>query len=201
MAVSALGSPFFARSCGDGVELVLRSVATTVEMHVLTMKNLERLRQWELWADLEPTLPATLAATQLRLDAFVRGAALPCAIRVDGVLVGGVELGIDLAVSTGELSCWLDADVEGRGIARLACAAVLDHAFASGLSRVEARIASGNGRSRRLAEHLGFVLEGTLRSAHEVGGVRQDVAVYGLVAEDRATRAADGSSLEVALSA
>ena len=184
--MSAPAAPFFAHPCADGVDLVLRDLSTTVDMHELTVANLDRLRLWEQWADLEPTLPATLEATRRRLDAFILGRALPCAIRVDGVLVGSVDLSIDPAEATGELGYWVDASVEGRGVARCACEAVLDHAFhRARLSRVEARIASTNVRSRRLAEHLGFTLEGTLRSAHAVGGIRQDVAVYGLVAEDR----------------
>ena len=101
--------------------------------------------------------------------------------------MGCVDLDIDPAEGTGELRTWVDASVEGSGVARLACRAVLDHAFAAGLSRVEARIAAENIRSRRLAERLGITLEGTLRSAHAVGGVRHDVAVYGIVAEDLRT--------------
>jgi ribosomal-protein-serine acetyltransferase len=186
VATSATAGPFFAHPCGDGVDLVLRDLSTTVVMHELTVANLDRLRLWEQWAGLEPTLPATFEATRARLEAFIVGRALPCAIRVDGVLVGSVDLSIDPSESTGEIGYWVDASAEGRGIARSACDAVLDHAFdRAGLSRVEARIASTNGRSRRLAEQLGFTLEGTLRSAHAVGGARQDVTIYGLVAEDR----------------
>ena len=186
MVPSVPAGPFFVHPCGGGVELVLRDLSTTVEMHELTVANLDRLRRWEQWAGLEPTLPATFESTTRRLEAFIRGQALPCAIRVGGALVGSVELSIDLAEGTGELGYWIDADAEGQGVARRACDAVLDHAFEqAGLSRVEARVASGNLRSRRLAERLGFTLEGTLRSAHVVGGVRQDVALYGMVAEDR----------------
>jgi RimJ/RimL family protein N-acetyltransferase len=185
MAPTAPAGPFFARPCGGETDLVLRDLSTTVEMHELTVANLDRLHPWEQWAGLEPTLPATFESTRRRLDAFVLGRALPCAIRVDGALVGSVELSIDPAEATGELGCWVDASVEGRGVARSACEVVLGYAFHQArLSRVEARIPSTNLRSRRLAEHLGFALEGTLRSAHVVGGVRQDVTVYGLVAED-----------------
>jgi ribosomal-protein-serine acetyltransferase len=186
VATTAPVGTCFAHPCGGTVDLVLRDLSTTVAMHHLTVANLDRLHPWEQWAGLEPTLPATFEPTRRRLDAFILGRALPCAIRVDGVLVGSVELCIDPAESTGEIGCWVDASLEGHGVARSACEAVLDHAFHQiGLSRIEARIASTNFRSRRLAEHLGFSLEGTLRSAHVVGGVRQDVAIYGLVAKDR----------------
>jgi ribosomal-protein-serine acetyltransferase len=187
-----LPGAFFAHPCAEGVDLVLRELSTTVEMHELVVANLARLRRWEQWAQPEPTLPRTFEYTRRRLDDFTRGRSLPCAIRLDGELVGAVELAIDPAASTGDLGIWVSAGAEGRGIARSACEAVLDHAFGSArLTRVEARIAAPNARSRRLAEQLGFSLEGTLRRAHVVGDERHDLAVYGLLAEDReAARAA-----------
>ena len=183
---STLPAAFFARPCAPGVDLVLRELSTTVEMHELVVRNLVHLRRWEQWAQPEPTLPRTFEYTRRRLDEFTQGRALPCAIRVDGELVGAVELAIDPATSTGDLGVWVSEAAEGRGIARAACEAVLDHAFGSArLSRVEARIAAGNVRSRRLAEQLGFSLEGVLRSAHLVGDERHDLAVHGLLAEER----------------
>lgn len=184
-------SAFFAHPCGDRSELVLRDLSTTLEMHALTIANLDRLRRWEQWAHAEQTVQRTFEYTSRRLDDFVRGRALPCAIRVDGALTGYVELVIDPGASVGELGYWVDVAAEGRGVARDACEAVLDHAFGPArLARVEARIATTNLRSRRLAERLGFSLEGTLRGAHVVGTARYDVAVYGLLAEDRAARPA-----------
>jgi ribosomal-protein-serine acetyltransferase len=191
---TALPGAFFAHPCADGVDLVLRELSTTVEMHELIVADLAHLRRWEQWAQAEPTLPRTFEYTQRRLDEFTRGRSLPCAIRVDGALAGAVELAIDPAASTGDLGIWVAAEAEGRGIARSACEAILDHAFGSaGLTRVEARITAANTRSRRLAEHLGFTLEGTLRSAHVLGSQRQDLTVYGLLAEDRhAVRSGSG---------
>jgi ribosomal-protein-serine acetyltransferase len=183
---TALPGAFFAHPCAEGVDLVLRELSTTVEMHELVVANLAHLRRWEQWAQPEPTLPRTFEYTRRRLEDFTHGRSLPCAIRVGGELVGAVELAIDPASSSGDLGIWVSAAAEGRGIARSACEAVLDHAFGSArLTRVEARIAAANVRSRRLAEQLGFALEGTLRRAHLVGDERHDLAVYGLLAEDR----------------
>ena len=47
MATTVPTGPFFLHPCGDGVELALRSHATTIEMHELTVANLDRLRLWE----------------------------------------------------------------------------------------------------------------------------------------------------------
>ncbi|TDS76009.1 GNAT family N-acetyltransferase [Amnibacterium kyonggiense] len=186
MSSTAPLGAFFAHRCAEDVDLVLRELFTTVEMHELVVANLERLRRWEEWAQPEPTLPRTFEYTRRRLDDFVAGRALPCAIRFRGELVGAVELDIDPVASTGAIGVWVSADAEGRGVARSACEAVLDHAFGSArLTRVEARIATANTRSRRLAEQLGFTLEGTLRRAHQLGGEHHDLAVYGMLAEDR----------------
>jgi ribosomal-protein-serine acetyltransferase len=183
---TALPGAFFSHPCAEGVDLVLRELSTTVEMHELVVANLEHLRRWEQWARPEPTLPRTFEYTRRRLEDFTRGRSLPCAIRVGGELGGAVELAVDPASSTGDLGVWVAASAEGRGVARSACEAVLDHAFGSArLTRVEARISAANARSRRLAELLGFTLEGPLRSAHVVGEERHDLAVYGLLAEDR----------------
>lgn len=186
VATTAPLGAFFAHRCADDVDLVLRELHTVVEMHELVVADLVHLRRWEQWAQPEPTLPRTFEHTRRRLDDFARGRALPCAIRFRGELVGAVELEIDPVTATGALGVWVSAAAEGRGIARAACEAVLDHAYgAARLTRVEARIATANTRSRRLAEQLGFGLEGTLRSAHVIGGERHDLAVYGLLAEDR----------------
>ena len=49
------------------------------------------------------------------------------------------------------------------------------------LERLEARVFSGNGASRRVLEKSGFRHEGTLRRAAVKLGVTHDVCVYGLL--------------------
>lgn len=92
---------------------------------------------------------------------------------------------IDWEQAVGSVGYWLAADAQGRGIATRAVAAYLDHAFGPwGLRRMEIRAAVDNLPSRAIAERLGFTHEGTLRGLHLVRGVVQDVAVYGLLAQE-----------------
>lgn len=67
----------------------------------------------------------------------------------------------------------------GRGVARRAVALATDWCLGHlELERVELRIDVGNASSLRVAERLGFVREGVLRSVHFKQGRRVDLAVY-----------------------
>ncbi|TWI07976.1 RimJ/RimL family protein N-acetyltransferase [Lysobacter ruishenii] len=101
-------------------------------------------------------------------------------------LIGGVTLfAIDPAQGRAEIGYALHSSQWGRGHARHALRAVLDHAFgALGLRRVEADIDPRNLASCRLVERLGFTREGLLRERWQVGGELQDTALYGLLARE-----------------
>jgi len=72
-----------------------------------------------------------------------------------------------------------------KGIATLAVTALVDRVFnETELARLYAYISEGNRASRRLAEKLGFVHEGTLREHFAIAGRRVDQCVYGLLRRD-----------------
>jgi ribosomal-protein-alanine N-acetyltransferase len=77
----------------------------------------------------------------------------------------------------------------GKGLAREAMSAVLRHCIDTlGSHRIEAMIAPENAASRRLAERLGFRLEGgPLRDRWRVGDSWRSVLVYGLIAGEETT--------------
>lgn len=101
-------------------------------------------------------------------------------------LVGGITLfAIHPEQRRAEIGYALHSSQWGRGHARNALRAVLDHAFGPlGLRRVEADIDPRNAASCRVVERLGFVREGVLRERWSVGGELQDSALYGLLARD-----------------
>ncbi|MDI1448009.1 GNAT family protein [Polyangium sp. 6x1] len=69
-----------------------------------------------------------------------------------------------------------------RGIAPQAVAALIDRVFEqTDLARLHAYISEPNRPSRRVAEKLGFVHEGTLREHFMIHGRRVDQCVYGLL--------------------
>lgn len=101
-------------------------------------------------------------------------------------LIGGVTLfAINVDQGRAEIGYAMHSSRWGRGHARNALRALLDHAFGPlGLRRVEADIDPRNQASCRLVERLGFTREGVLRERWHVGGELQDSALYGLLARE-----------------
>lgn len=83
-----------------------------------------------------------------------------------------------------------------RGIATGALSALVDRVFdETDLVRLFAYISEGNRASRRLAEKLGFVHEGTLREHFPIQGRRVDQCLYGLLRRDWPRPPVSGSEL------
>jgi ribosomal-protein-alanine N-acetyltransferase len=76
------------------------------------------------------------------------------------------------------------ASAQGQGLAHEMVAAAIAWCFAPsgpGLHRLSAAIMPGIDRSIRLAERLGFALEGTKRCLIRIGGVWHDHHIFGLI--------------------
>ncbi len=172
----------FERPLGGGVSLALRTPEAARALRPAAIANLDRLRQWEPWAHAFDPDDADDTWDREQLRHFIDGNAIPAVLLHDGRPIGAVSARLDRYSGTGELGYWIDADMEGRGIAQRACRALIDDMFGQGIARAEIRTAAHNVRSIRLAERLGFAREGTLRSAVPVGSMRHDVAVFGLLA-------------------
>jgi ribosomal-protein-serine acetyltransferase len=133
-----------------------------------------------------PDLTATAAGARSFLELYAHGkdGRVLIAGAFDGEeIVGGALLAHhDPEIPAVEVGCWATSAVEGRGVARAACAALIAFARAElGAERVVWRSSTANARSRALAERLGFRHEGTLRSAYVLHGERHDVDVLALV--------------------
>src|SRR5690606_15578290 len=88
------------------------------------------------------------------------------AIEVDGAAAGGIGLRFGEAEerACAEIGYWLGRACWGRGLARAAVAALVDHAFAVlPLNRIHTTVFAGNPASMRVLEHCGFQREGVLR--------------------------------------
>ncbi len=98
-------------------------------------------------------------------------------------VVGGIGLRVTSELhQNAELGYVLNREVWGQGYAVEAGQLLLAHTFANGgIERVNAPILADNARSRRVAEKLGFSLEGVLRSAWLLRGRRWDEAHYALL--------------------
>jgi RimJ/RimL family protein N-acetyltransferase len=102
-----------------------------------------------------------------------------------GRLFGGANLSrFDPLRDVVEVGYWLFVEARGRGFATAAVRAMVDHAFAHGIVRVEAHVRVGNVASERVLERVGFIREGVKRRLLRHGGVRVDATLFALVAPD-----------------
>jgi RimJ/RimL family protein N-acetyltransferase len=102
-----------------------------------------------------------------------------------GLTGGTVLISHDVSAGDVELGCWIVGMLEGRGVMHRLCIETLRYARHDLLvHRVEWRTASGNTRSRALANRLGFTFEGRLREAGLHNGRRQDIDLLSLVGSE-----------------
>jgi RimJ/RimL family protein N-acetyltransferase len=102
-----------------------------------------------------------------------------------GEILGGANLRLfDPMRDTVELGYWLFVEARGRGIATRAVRALVEHAHANGIVRVEAHVRLGNIPSERVLERVGFEREGVKRRLLRHGGTRVDATLFAVVAPD-----------------
>jgi RimJ/RimL family protein N-acetyltransferase len=101
----------------------------------------------------------------------------------DGRLLGAIGASWDETGDVTEIGYWLRADARGSGAMARALRLITAWALAHGAARVQLRAAVENEPSRRVAETVGFRLEGVHRSAYWNPrlGRRIDWAMYSLL--------------------
>ncbi|QTE29467.1 GNAT family N-acetyltransferase [Pengzhenrongella sicca] len=104
----------------------------------------------------------------------------------DGALVGSFGLvRMNPGQGVAEVGYWVAPAARRRGVARRAAAAVTEWALRDvGFPRVELLAAVDNAGSRRVAELIGFTLEGVLRSAAPGRTTRVDLAIHSRLPTD-----------------
>lgn len=175
----------FASRVDDDIELVLLEHHHTDAIHALVLASLDHLRPWEEIARPDLTRAETLEYVTASQRAWAEGRSLPTAIVYRGEIAGVVGARIAPEVGRAEIGYWLGAAHAGKGIMSRAVRALVQTLFEDeGMHRVELRTAADNRRSRALADRLGFTLEGTLREAYPIDGVRHDLCIYGRLRSD-----------------
>jgi RimJ/RimL family protein N-acetyltransferase len=104
----------------------------------------------------------------------------------DDRLLGALGISnFDWADMKGEIGYWVTAEARGRGVGARATRLLAVWALTSlGLERLELLANPRNEASQRLAERAGFTREGTLRRYRRRHGVREDLVMFSMLAED-----------------
>ncbi|HEX3706034.1 MAG TPA: GNAT family protein [Mycobacteriales bacterium] len=175
----------FPYDLGGGLVLCAVSAADADEAYAIVDAERDRLREWLPWVD-STTAVETSRAHLAGLDAaFVGGAGIFTAIRLDGRLAGFADLRCDPLRASGEVGYWLSEKAVGRYVMTRTVAALIDIAFGPlDVHRVQLQAATGNARSRAVAERLGMTFEGVRREAEELSTGFVDLAVYSVLAQE-----------------
>ncbi len=171
-------------------------------------RSREHLAPWLSWADEVPdSLDLMLDQVRLFRGWFDSGTDFVMGIfsRADGALVGGTGLHTRVGPEAREIGYWIAEGHTRQGLAQETCRGLVRLGFGHlDLIRIEIRVDPRNRASRRVPEQLGFHLDGTLRQKGQPpaapsrgpgtpgsGGLRPDVEVWSLLAEEFAGRPGD----------
>jgi ribosomal-protein-serine acetyltransferase len=101
-------------------------------------------------------------------------------------LLGGAVFGsFDQRCGNCEVGVWLAPEAVGKGLVTRTVRLMIDWAVEErGMARVQWQAAAGNERSLAAAKRIGFTREGVLRQALLHRGVRSDVEMWSILADE-----------------
>ena len=168
--------------------LSLRTVTVedTEAVFALTDASRNTLREWLPWLDMTTEVPHTRAFIESNIAGYEERKCLSTVVLFHGKIVGIAGFNnINHANETVYIGYWLSKDAEGHGIMTKVVHALCQYAFEElQFNKVEIRAAVGNTKSRAIPERLGFVKEGTIRSAEWLYDHFVDHGVYGMLANE-----------------
>lgn len=155
-------------------------------LYSLVEKNRRHLREWLPWIDATRSPVDSRRFLEMSYAGFLRGVGFNLGIRYHGSLVGVVGFhGFDRMNRVTSLGYWLAEEACGKGIMRQSVAACIDYAVEKqNMNRICIRCASGNLRSKRIPQSLGFTCEGTQREAEWLYDHFVDLEIFSLLAAE-----------------
>ncbi len=177
----------FRLQVSDHVSLQLFERHHAEGLFALVDANRVHLREWLGWVDgttetstyQEIVIPAWL-------QQFADGNGFTCGIYLEDELVGTIGLHeINRHLGQTSLGYYLGEKGLRKGVMTDVVRFVTNYCFeVLGLNRVVIECATGNVRSRRIPERLGFTEEGILRDAEKLYGTYHDIVVYAMLRRD-----------------
>ncbi len=161
--------------------------ADSVELNAAVSASFAELTRWLPWAQEPQTLAETEDYCRLSREKWLSDECLNLLMvtKSDGTIIGSTGYPrLDWEVPSFEIGYWCSTAEIGRGYVAEAAYALAAYAFSQlSAARVELRVDDLNERSWRVAQRLGFQLEGLLRSdTRDAKGRLRDTRVYGAVA-------------------
>lgn len=176
----------FSMKVDDEIELALLEDHHAQLDYDLIDRNRDYLGEWMSWIPSTTSVDSALWFARESRNKFAHNNGFDSAIWYRGEMVGSIGLvGVDSSNRKTEIGYWVSEDYQGKGIVTRACRAVIDYAFdVLKVNRLELRAATGNTKSRAVAERLGFTQEGVLRQSDRFVDHYKDMVMYSLLADE-----------------
>ena len=154
-------------------------------LYALVDGNRKYLRQWLPWVDTQQGPHDSGQFIEGARNDNQAGVALTLGIEHQGDIVGVIGFHeFDNENRQTSMGFWISSSHQGKGIVSSSCARLIEYAFTDlGLNRVVMNIAEDNVPSRRVAERMGLVYEGTSRQSEWLYDHFVNQAIYAAVAD------------------
>ena len=174
----------FPRNVAEDIELAVLEQEHAAAFLELVQRDRAYLRAWVPWVDRRQSL-ANVNQYFHWVEERIRDDLGFCVgIFYKGSLVGEMKAHtIDWLARSAIVGYWIASDHQGKGIVTRATRSLVDLLIKElDIKRVEMTCATGNARSYKIPERLGFTREGTLRQAECLyGETWHDVYMYSVL--------------------
>jgi ribosomal-protein-serine acetyltransferase len=153
-------------------------------IHAAALESVAEVYPWMAWCHARYTLDEAREWVMLQIELARQRRAFEFVIVGDGGrLLGGCGINqINAMNRFANLGYWVRTSAAGHGVAPAAVREVAAYAFrATDLNRLEIVVALGNTRSQRVAEKVGALREGVLRSRVLLPTGPSDAVMFSLV--------------------
>lgn len=153
------------------------------ELFIAIDESRQHLRPWLNWVDNTTKPEHSLHFIQHSLHQLHAQEGIALGIFHKRAIIGGIGMHHwDQTISKAQLGYWISKAYEGKGIINTCMTRFIDFLFEKvGLNKLEIHFITNNQRSARVAEKLGFKVEGVIRESSLRNGILEDIVVTGLL--------------------
>lgn len=176
----------FSFQIDDDLKLVLPTERDAAELCAVVRENLAELKLWMPWATDDYSINSAREFIRGNLSEFATTGIFGTTVVFDEKIVGIISFHhLDQTNKSAHLGYWLAKTAQGKGLMTKCCRVLVNYLFEEmELNRVQINCNVENAKSRRVAERLGFQLEGILRQIEFCNDRYGDWAVYAMLEKD-----------------
>lgn len=145
--------------------------------------NRQHLTPWLNWVHLTTQPGHSLKFIQDSLHEANMQQSLALGIFHNDRIIGGIGMqNWDHKVRRADIGYWIDRNHAGSGIVTRSVQRLIEFLFTStDLNKIEIRFSARNTKSAKVAERLGFRIEGVIRQATVRNGLIEDMVITGML--------------------